>query len=88
MANLVRVKDKFQVTLPLALRRQFHVQQGDYLEASIGPDGIVLRPQKTATASVLGTPTLLDFLREPRPYLRSRQQIDAALAADRESWDK
>jgi AbrB family looped-hinge helix DNA binding protein len=35
MADLVRVKDKFQVTLPVALRRQFAVQEGDYLEASV-----------------------------------------------------
>jgi AbrB family looped-hinge helix DNA binding protein len=88
MADLVRVKDKFQVTLPVAFRRQFAVQEGDYLEASVSPDGIVLRPQKLASTPAVGAPTLLDFLREPRPYLRSRQEIDAALSADRDSWDK
>jgi AbrB family looped-hinge helix DNA binding protein len=90
MADLVRIKDKFQLTIPVALRRQLAVQEGDYLEASVTQDGILFRPQTLVStgAMVPRKPSLLDFLKEPRPYKRTRQQIDAALKADRDSWDK
>jgi AbrB family looped-hinge helix DNA binding protein len=88
MTDLVRVKDKFQLTIPVALRRQLSVREGDYLEASVTEDGIVFRPQKLVDAGTPRQPSILDFLREPRPYQRTRQQIDADLKADRDSWDK
>jgi AbrB family looped-hinge helix DNA binding protein len=87
MAELVRVKDKFQVTIPVALRRQLAVQEGDYLEATVGQDGIVFRPQKLVNASTARKLTLLDFLKESRPSERSRDDIDATLKADRDTWD-
>ena len=85
MADLVRVKDKFQITIPLALRRQFALSEGDYLEASVSDNSIVLRPTKRVEA-MPNTPSLVDFLREPRASQRSRAEIDASLAADRDAW--
>ena len=42
----VQVKQKYQVTIPLAIRKKMHLQEGDTLEA-IERDGfIVLIPQK------------------------------------------
>lgn len=85
MADLVRIKDKFQVTIPVALRRQLEVREGDYLEASVSQEGIMLRPQKLAPAAKRA-PGLVSFLKEPRARQRSRADIDAALAADRDTW--
>jgi AbrB family looped-hinge helix DNA binding protein len=48
MANLTRVKDKFQITIPVALRTATALQLGDYLEATQFEDGILLRPQRRA----------------------------------------
>ncbi|HEY4115901.1 MAG TPA: AbrB/MazE/SpoVT family DNA-binding domain-containing protein [Rhizomicrobium sp.] len=42
--TLVRVRRAAQVTLPAEIRRALHVKDGDYLEAKVVKDGIVLRP--------------------------------------------
>ena len=41
---LVRVKRSAQITLPAELRKQFHLEEGDYLEAEAVKDGILLKP--------------------------------------------
>jgi AbrB family looped-hinge helix DNA binding protein len=41
---LLRVKQKAQITLPAALRKQFNLQEGDYLEAEAVDNGILLKP--------------------------------------------
>ena len=43
---LVKVKDKAQITLPAKLRRALHIQEGDYLEARLEGNTVVLTPQK------------------------------------------
>jgi bifunctional DNA-binding transcriptional regulator/antitoxin component of YhaV-PrlF toxin-antitoxin module len=42
---LVRVKTKYQVTLPGALRRQVRVAVGDFLEAKVEKGKITLTPK-------------------------------------------
>lgn len=43
---LVRVKEKYQLTLPNEVRRQAGLAVGDYLEAKIGSGGVItLTPQ-------------------------------------------
>src|SRR5437762_13093762 len=41
---LVRVKRSAQITLPAELRKQFHLEEGDYLEIEAVEEGILLRP--------------------------------------------
>ena len=41
---LVKVKRFAQVTLPSDVRKQFHIVEGDYLEAEAVEDGILLKP--------------------------------------------
>lgn len=41
---LVRVKRSAQITLPTELRKQFHLEEGDYLEAEAVEGGILLKP--------------------------------------------
>jgi AbrB family looped-hinge helix DNA binding protein len=98
MADLVRVKDKFQVTLPAAVRRELAVQEGDYLEATVNADGILLRPARLAAASSSAPAPapapakpakgLTAFIAASRPGQRSRAEIDAALLADRNTWPR
>ena len=40
------LRAKGQVTLPDAIRRAAHLEEGDLLEAELTADGILLRPQK------------------------------------------
>jgi AbrB family looped-hinge helix DNA binding protein len=41
---LLKLKQKAQVTIPADLRRQFNLQEGDYLEAEAVENGILLKP--------------------------------------------
>lgn len=41
---LVRLKKAAQITLPVELRKQFHLEEGDYLEAEAVEGGILLKP--------------------------------------------
>ncbi|MFO7884377.1 MAG: AbrB/MazE/SpoVT family DNA-binding domain-containing protein [Desulfobacteraceae bacterium] len=45
---IVKIKDKFQVTIPASIRKAADLDIGDYLEAEIREDGILLIP-KTIT---------------------------------------
>ena len=42
---LVKVKEKFQITLPAELRDVLHLAVGDLLEATVEQDKIVLTPK-------------------------------------------
>ena len=42
---LVRVKEKFQVTIPTELREALHLAVGDILEAMVEDETIVLKPK-------------------------------------------
>lgn len=42
--SLVRVKRFAQVTLPPDVRKQFNLEEGDYLEAHAVKEGILLKP--------------------------------------------
>jgi AbrB family looped-hinge helix DNA binding protein len=84
MADLVRVKGKFQVTLPARVRSAAAIREGDYLEVFAVPEGILLRPQRiVASGSVR---SILDFLRETHGPGRTKAQIDAELNAQRDQW--
>jgi AbrB family looped-hinge helix DNA binding protein len=41
---LMRVRRMAQLTLPAEVRRALNVQEGDYLEAQIVKDGVLLKP--------------------------------------------
>ena len=41
---LVRLKRAAQITLPAALRKQFNLEEGDYLDAEAVEGGILLKP--------------------------------------------
>ena len=88
MAELVRVKDKFQVTIPVAVREAAAIRAGDYLEVSVVPEGVLLRPQRLVSTAT--TPrsvrTILDYLAETRPVSRSKEDIDRDLNAQRDQW--
>lgn len=46
--SLVKIKDKFQVTIPASIRRTIELDIGDFLEAEVREEGILLIP-KTVT---------------------------------------
>jgi AbrB family looped-hinge helix DNA binding protein len=86
MAELVRVKDKYQVTIPAEIRAVISIQTGDYLEASAFQGGILLRPKRVSDPQGASSPTILDFLRTSRAVQRTKSDIDAALNSQRDAW--
>lgn len=85
MSDLVRVKDKFQVTIPVTVRATISIQTGDYLEASVHEGGILLRPKRVSDRQG-AAPSILDFLRKKRSVKRSKSNIDALLNTQRDEW--
>jgi AbrB family looped-hinge helix DNA binding protein len=88
VSELVRVKDKFQVTLPVETREAASIKLGDYLEVLVVPEGILLRPRRLVPASRgrRAARTILDFLAESRSPGRSKTDIDRELKAERDRW--
>ena len=43
--SLVKVKNRFQVTIPAKVRKQINLEEGDMLEVSVEGDTIILKPQ-------------------------------------------
>ena len=42
---LVKVKNKFQVTIPTEIRGEAHIKEGDILEVAVRNNAIVFRPK-------------------------------------------
>lgn len=74
---LVKVKDKFQVTIPASLRKAIKLDIGDLLEAEVREDGILLT-RKTVTDSK-------DLLQRFRKLLSEAMPEDSSFANKSES---
>ncbi|MCL4545176.1 MAG: AbrB/MazE/SpoVT family DNA-binding domain-containing protein [Chloroflexi bacterium] len=48
--RLVRLKQKGQLTLPAAMRRDLGIKEGDLVEVTRTPDGLLITPQETIAA--------------------------------------
>ena len=46
MAELVQVRKKAQVTLPLSVRRKLGIEEGDYMDVQVRGSEVVLKPKK------------------------------------------
>jgi len=47
MENLIKVREKGQITLPLYMRKKLHIKRGDLVLAKIVDNAVVLIPQET-----------------------------------------
>ncbi len=87
MTELVRVQEKFQVSLPASLCKAVALELGDDLEASLWGDGILLRPTSAGKTAARRKTSIMAFLNEERAAPRSRDDIDAQVQQDRGAWD-
>jgi antitoxin MazE len=46
MSELLKVRKKAQVTLPLSVRRKLGIEEGDYLDVSVKGNQVVLKVKK------------------------------------------
>ncbi len=42
---IVKVKQNYQITVPVEIRKQLNLQVGDYIEAMLTEDGILYKPK-------------------------------------------
>jgi len=67
---LVQVREKAQITLPSKIRKALHIKEGDYLEAEVEDNKIVLIPKilvdkaKAVTLSKKGEEMLKEALED------------------------
>lgn len=88
MSELVRVQEKFQVTLPASLCKAAAFELGDDLEASLLGGGILLRHASVGKTAARRKTSIVAFLNEQRIAPRSRADIDAQVQQDRDAWDQ
>jgi len=77
MMALVRVKDKFQITLPAALREQVKLAVGDVVEVKVEGTKIVLTPQAVVERELAEA---LEDVRKGRtlgPFTSSKEAVRA-----------
>ena len=79
----VRVRRLAQLTLPAEVRRALNVQEGDYLEAKIVKEGVLLKPvavveRKRAWKAILGATSQVRDLK-PSPK-KSNQEEEEQIA--------
>ncbi len=59
---LVRVKQNFQITLPVEVRNALSIAQGDFLEATVHGNAIILTPK-----------AVIDRTEETREHTRQKE---------------
>lgn len=85
MADLVRVRDKFQVTIPARVREKVPLREGDYVEVMAVPEGILLKsPSRAGRAA--GPKTIREYLRARRSGGLTKSQIDERVESLRDEW--
>lgn len=74
---LVKVRRAAQITLPREIRDAAHLEEGDYLEAQMTSDGILLRPVSIGTRepSTKQKAEILDVVnKERKAYAAKRRR--------------
>lgn len=94
---LTKVKDKYQVTIPTAVRKAAGLSVGDVLEAAARGRTVVLRPKTSedagAVAKAMGFKSVAALRRAVQKEARANATDDRRLAEewhpiDEEAWQK
>ena len=86
---LVRVKQKYQVTLPSAVREAANIQEGDTLEVSIQDGNVVLLPQAITDRKDVQRGSILDMIgaNKGSGLYKSTKDVDSTISELRNEWD-
>ena len=82
---LVTVKPRFQVTIPVKLRRGINLREGDIMEATVVGDGILFRPMEVVDrhkAADRVAARLSAAAQSPEDVARTEDEIMADTIAD------
>ena len=85
----VQVKQKYQVTIPAALRSQLDIHEGDTLEASIDNGHIIFTPQEIIKKETNGKTesSLSSYIGAGKGLFSSPKEADDFIRKERDSWD-
>ncbi len=91
--EIVRLKDKGQVTIPASIREEIAAQAGDLFSIVVDGDSIILRPQEITARRELPK-SLAKKGVDIRPWIGSAkgvftsvEEIDEYIRAERDKWD-
>jgi AbrB family looped-hinge helix DNA binding protein len=86
IAELIRVKERFQVTIPSAVRRLMKISEGDFVEMRYVNGEIRIRPRAEATPGISGADWYRDFCEKNPENPLTQSLTDADLAAMVKQW--
>jgi AbrB family looped-hinge helix DNA binding protein len=81
---LLKLRRFFQLTLPAEIRKKFHLVEGDYLEAEVVEEGILLKPVSVVERQKAGKALVKLMAKvhaQQRPSTRSPQEQEEEIAA-------
>lgn len=86
----VQVKQKYQVTIPLSIRKKISLNEGDMLEA-VERDGLIILIPKSVTYKLSETnkkPSLVSLMgvNEGSGLYKSTKDIDQTIRELRDEW--
>lgn len=86
----VQVKQKYQVTIPLSIRKKISLHEGDMLEA-VERDGLIILIPKALTNKLSGVgkkPSLMSLagVNEGSGLYKSAKDIDQTIRELRDEW--
>lgn len=84
----VRVKQKFQVTLPSSIRHEMNIEEGDTLEVCTEDGNILLKPQ-TVSDRKISRGSIRDLIGANRDsgLYKDAKEVDETIAKLRREWD-
>jgi AbrB family looped-hinge helix DNA binding protein len=86
----VKIKQKGQVTLPMSVRKELNLQEGDLLELAVQKGSIVLQPRElTARSSRKATKKpegLMSYFGAGKGLFKSPEEADAYIRKERAAW--
>lgn len=87
----VRVKQKYQVTIPPKVRKALGVKEGDVLEAGVKDGAIVFHPQSISPVSEEAkrarAERIMSYFGAAKGLFNSTEEIDAYIRRERDAWD-
>ena len=85
-SDLVRVKERFQVTIPASVRRQMRIQEGDYMEMRFVDGEIRIRPRAKEADGVPGADWYRAFCAQNPENLLTQSLTDADITRMVKEW--
>jgi AbrB family looped-hinge helix DNA binding protein len=87
--STVRIKQKGQVTLPMSVRKELNLQEGDLLELGVQKGSIVLQPRDLTARRQRRTSKksgLMSYFGSGKGLFNSPEEVDAYVRKERAAW--